>query len=236
NIVRIGAFHGRDDAFYQSKYNAKLWAFSAMEFSHGERLDVDLAEGRLPIKGADLIQFKTTKFPEALILLHQDDGILISCDSIKNWTKKDRFFDEKTFSLMKAAGSIGEAAIDETWLNAMKPAKEEIEGLLSLKFSSLISAHGSPLLHKAKAALKSSIQKLSGLVFLETQRLRCETPSTTDLAQWVAMHASFGNQTAETIRQWLQSDIAHFNKHGFAMGSVYEKDTLNLPMTKVRGF
>ena len=62
-------------------------------------------------------------------------------------------------------------------------------------------------------------------VILETHRLRIESPSMTDLDQMVDMHASFSNQTTETIRQWLENDIAHFNKHGFAMGSVYEKET-----------
>lgn len=30
NIIRIGAFHGRDDAFYVEQYHAKLWAIPGM--------------------------------------------------------------------------------------------------------------------------------------------------------------------------------------------------------------
>jgi hypothetical protein len=165
HIIRLGAFHGRDDAFYQDRYGALLWAFPSMEFSHGERLDRDLSQGALPITNADLFCFTTTQFPEGLIVLHQDNGVLISCDSIKNWTTKDQFFDDKTFALMKESRSVGEALMDQTWLSAMKPSKEEVEQLLSLYFTHLISAHGSVLLNNAKEALKKSFLKACQLSF-----------------------------------------------------------------------
>lgn len=160
NIIRIGAFHGRDDAFYQHRYHAKLWAFSTMEFSHGERLDFDLKEGRLLIANSELFTFRTTAFPEAVILLNIEGGILISCDSIKNWTKRDEYFDEETFELMKRLGSIGEAKIDATWLQAMNPSKDEIEKILKLKFKNLLSAHGEPLKNEAKLAVQHTIQSI----------------------------------------------------------------------------
>jgi hypothetical protein len=160
NIIRIGAFHGRDDAFYQQKYNAKLWAISSMEFSHGEKLDFDISTTPLPLKNAKAMAFQTTKLKEAVILLNSDGGILISCDSIKNWTKQDHFFDEKTFLLMKEAGSVGEAIIDNTWLSAMAPKKNELEKILSLDFKHLLSAHGEPLKYKAKSAIAHSIEKI----------------------------------------------------------------------------
>ena len=160
NIIRIGAFHGRDDAFYQKQYHANLWAFPAMEFSHGERVDFDLSKHDLPIRGADVITFSSTKFPEALILLNQDGGILISCDSVKNWRERNyQYFDDKTFDLMRASGSIGEALIDNTWLEAMHPSKEEISRIPSLDFVTLISAHGPPIIKTAKHAVEKSVQK-----------------------------------------------------------------------------
>ncbi len=65
------------------------------------------------------------------------------------------------------------------------------------------------------------------VVVLETERLKIESPPINDLDQLINMHRSFGSQTSEVIRCWLESDIAHFNKHGFAMGSVYEKHSHN---------
>lgn len=157
NIIRIGAFHGRDDAFYQERYRANLWAFSSMDFSHGERVDFDLKEEKLPLKNAALFSFTTTTFPEGLILLNAEGGILISCDSIKNWTKKDQYFDEETFELLKNSGAIGEAKIDATWLKAMRPSSNELEKISAMKFQTLLSAHGEPLKNIAKSAVQASL-------------------------------------------------------------------------------
>lgn len=160
NIIRIGAFHGRDDIFYQERYRAKLWAYSSMDFSHGEKLDFDLNEGKLPLANAELFTFKTTSFPEGLILLNTEGGILISCDSIKNWTSKDEYFDDETFALMNRSGSIGEGKIDATWIQAMNPSKTEIGKISDLKFINLLSAHGAPLKGNAKAAVQRSINRV----------------------------------------------------------------------------
>lgn len=158
NIIRIGAFHGRDDAFYQQRYDAKLWAFASMDFSHGERLDFDLKENKLPILDSELFSFTSTNFPEALILININGGILLSCDSIKNWTIKDEYFDEETFALMKSSGSIGEANIDATWLSAMNPSTQELKKILDLNFVTLLSAHGEALKNRAKISVERSIK------------------------------------------------------------------------------
>lgn len=35
NVVRIGAFHGYDDAFYLDRYHAQLWAIKGMIHQSG---------------------------------------------------------------------------------------------------------------------------------------------------------------------------------------------------------
>jgi hypothetical protein len=40
NVVRIGAFHGRDDAFYLDRYGAKLWALPGMKHQDDRSTDV----------------------------------------------------------------------------------------------------------------------------------------------------------------------------------------------------
>lgn len=160
NIIRIGAFHGRDDSFYQNRYQAKLYALANMSFEHGEVLHADLNDGPLPITNAEVFSFKSTKSPEALVLLKKEGGILISCDSIKNWTKQDQFFDKSTFDLMKKINSIGEAKIDSTWRSAMEPSTLELKKLGHLKFRHLISAHGTPLLDLAQEKVQRSILEI----------------------------------------------------------------------------
>lgn len=156
NIVRLGAFHGRDDAFYQKILQAKLWAFPTMGFGHGEVLDFDLSKD-LPLKNSQIIEFKTTKFKEALLLIEKSQRILISCDSIKNWQTKDPYFSDETWAMMTS--SIGPAKIDKIWLQAMMPSLSEIKAIGDEDFSILISAHGWPLLNDAKKVVLSSINQ-----------------------------------------------------------------------------
>jgi hypothetical protein len=165
NIIRLGAFHGRDDAFYQRAFGAKLWAFKEMDFSHGEVVDYELGKDDLPIKDALLFAFKSTRHKEALLLLKRYGGILISCDSIKNWQNKDEFFDDATYKIFTNAGSIGQAKIDKTWLKAMTPTKAELKSIVDLDFTKLISAHGSPVFSDAKKLVASSVEK--ALVILD---------------------------------------------------------------------
>ena len=37
HVVRLGAFHGRDDPFYCDRYGAELWALPAAEHADGRR-------------------------------------------------------------------------------------------------------------------------------------------------------------------------------------------------------
>src|SRR6185503_18224855 len=101
-----------------------------------------------------------TKFKEALLFVERSQGILISCDSIKNWQQKDPYFDDATFEMMKKAESVGAAKIDKTWLQAMQPSKKDIDELAKLDFSILITAHGEPITKDAKELLLSSIKEV----------------------------------------------------------------------------
>lgn len=157
NIIRLGAFHGRDDAFYQHVYGAQLWAYAEMSFSHGEHLDHDLASDSLPLRRAKIIDLPSTKHKEALLLLERDGGILISCDSIKNWQEKDQYFSDEIYKMMNEGHLIGPAKIDSTWLRAMQPAKTDLLALKDISFTILITAHGKPLTHNARETLSSSI-------------------------------------------------------------------------------
>lgn len=85
NIIRIGAFHGRDDAFYKDRYQADLWVLEGMSDEHGCNIDyVIKEEASLPFPNGKVFYFKTARFPEAVIYMKEHNGILITCDSIKN--------------------------------------------------------------------------------------------------------------------------------------------------------
>src|SRR5436189_1253047 len=70
------------------------------------------------------------------------------------------------------------------------------------------------------------------IIFLETPRLIIKKPSLKDCANWQQLHSNEAVMkficeipTHEINQQWLEHDIAHFKKHGFSMGSVYEKQS-----------
>ncbi|KTC86276.1 GNAT family acetyltransferase [Legionella cincinnatiensis] len=68
-------------------------------------------------------------------------------------------------------------------------------------------------------------------ILVETSRLLIKTPILDDLEYWYFLHSDEhvmeymgGVQSKSVIQEWLQSDILHYNKHHFTMGSIFEKN------------
>src|SRR5207302_1662692 len=69
NVVRIGAFHGIDDAFYIDRYRARLWALPGMQHESGLPTDALLQPGGpMPVSGCSLFVYETGKAPEGVLL------------------------------------------------------------------------------------------------------------------------------------------------------------------------
>lgn len=150
NVIKIGSFHGRDDAFYLENYHAKLWALPNMEHENNRNADYILTPNSLmPFDNCGIITFRSSKFPEAILHIQQNDGILITCDSIKNWLTTDKFFSDSTAKIYEEQGLFGCASINEIWLQATQIDKSELLALKKLHFCHLLSAHGQPLLNNA---------------------------------------------------------------------------------------
>lgn len=162
DIIRLGAFHGRDDPFYRDRYGATLWALPGATHADGRDADRVLApDSALPLSDADLFVFASSKHPEAALLLRRDGGILITCDAVQSWTKVDRFFSAETGAEFLAAGRIRPANIPDTWIGACQPDASDFRKLLSLEFRHLISAHGDPLMNDAHERLSARASELS---------------------------------------------------------------------------
>lgn len=158
NVIRIGAFHGRDDAFYLDRYHAKLWAIKEMHHSNNRITDVQLTpNGQMPVPNCSLFIFETSKYPEGILQIAQQGGILITCDSIKNWLAPDPFFSNETAKLYQAQGSFGPANISHVWKQACDVKSTDFERLKTLKFRHLLSAHGEPILNNAYELVSKSI-------------------------------------------------------------------------------
>ena len=77
-----------------------------------------------------------------MIHINRHGGILLSCDSIKNWLSSDEYFSEQTTAIYQNQGFFGKAAISKIWQQAMAVKASDFEKLKELSFRHLLSAHG----------------------------------------------------------------------------------------------
>lgn len=154
NIIRIGAFHGRDDEFYCDHYHGKLWALPGMPH------DILLQPNSpMPFADCSVFIFETSKHPEAILHIAKAGGILVTCDSIKNWESADKFFSAATAKLYQQQNLFGIASISDVWLQACNVKTEDFDKLKSLRFKHLLSAHGQPLLNNAYESVMKTLAK-----------------------------------------------------------------------------
>lgn len=163
HIVRIGAFHGRDDRFYLDRYpKAEYWTVAPgdIEESRENRVHEIDQVTNCPLSGGTFYRFVEAEPSEGYLYLPQHDGVIITCDSIKNWVKPDHYFSKETATDCLAQGEIAKARISPIWLNATGVTKMGFEKLLSHPFKHLISAHGDVLKDTAHEDVDYSLKRL----------------------------------------------------------------------------
>ncbi len=161
NVVKIGAFHGIDDAFYLERYGAKQWALPGAEHFAGHATDEELLPGGpMPVEGASVFVFETANKPEGLLCLDRDGGILISCDSLQNWAEVDEYFDDETAKKMGEMGFIQPANIGPGWRQFCEPKASDFARLKALSFRHLLPAHGTPLRDHAHEQLCATFERV----------------------------------------------------------------------------
>lgn len=162
HVIRLGAFHDRNDVFYLDRYKAKLWALKGMIHKNNRQADFFIGETeKIPFPDATFFRFETISQPEAIMHIARQGGILITCDSIKNWTKVDEYFSEKTGKEFLEQGLIAPASIDKVWLGAMSPKNSDFAKLKELNFRHLLSAHGQPIIDTAGQQLMPVLEELA---------------------------------------------------------------------------
>ncbi|PHS05729.1 MAG: hypothetical protein COA78_15065 [Blastopirellula sp.] len=160
NIVKLGAFHGRDDAFYVDRYGADLWAQAGMTYTRGEKTDHELANGLTgPNPDSTAFVFDTPKLPESILHLKRHRGVIITCDSFQNMLGPDEYFNAAAAEAKARLGFFKKAVIGPGWRKFAEPKTEDIEQVLKLEFQHLLSAHGEPLLDNAYAAVSDTISE-----------------------------------------------------------------------------
>lgn len=161
NILRIGAGHGRDDAFYSDRCDAPVWALQGTEVDRPVKVEATLVAGNEgPLKDTSVVVFESIPAPEAVLCLHRNGGILISCDSLQNMTGPDEFFDPPSTEIMDKRGFFRRGNIGPAWRARLQPKVTDFERILALEFQHLLPAHGDPLLHEAHAVISQTVKDL----------------------------------------------------------------------------
>ncbi len=160
NVVQVGGLHGVDDAFYKDTFGAAYWAQPGAGQA-GVAVDKTLVEGgEMPVKGAELFQFKTTKVPETVLRLDRDGGVLIACDALQNYLAPDEFFSDQSAQVMTGMGFFTPANVGPVWMQAAEPKADDFAALKNWTFEHVFCGHGAPMLGNASQAYGDTFKRL----------------------------------------------------------------------------
>lgn len=160
HIVKLGAFHGRDDAFYLKRYDAELWAPEGMTYSRGEETRKTMRSGETgPASDSSSFVFDTPKAPEAILHISRQGGVLVTCDSFQSTSGPDEYFNTVSADSKRRLGFFGRPVIGPGWRKAADPMQSDYERLLNLKFRHMLTGHGEPILDDAHEAVRVVVSK-----------------------------------------------------------------------------
>ncbi len=160
-IYRLGDFHGLDDQYYIDTFSCEFFCQEGQTTYPKQKADHFItSESKAPIENAEFFIFSKALFPEAALLL-RDQKLLITTDSIQNWTDWS-FTTLPAKILLFCMGFKTKLLIGKPWLKRVTPKNqsmlEDFESLLKLDFENLIAAHGKPLLGEARTRLNEIVK------------------------------------------------------------------------------
>lgn len=163
HILRLGDFHGLDDAFYLDRYACDFWTQTGQDtYKLPKASKIITAAVEPPVPNAQFFIFESAKFPEAALLLNEHK-LLITTDSIQyhaDWS----YFTWFTKFAFKLLGFKMGLNIGPPWLKRVTPQgaslKPDFERLLLLDFDAIIAAHGLLLSSGAKSALQQEVHQV----------------------------------------------------------------------------
>jgi hypothetical protein len=164
DAVRLGTYHGRDDAYYVDRFGAALWGVPGRYAYPEPALAREIVDGgALPIPGARALVFTQTTLPECVVHL-PEHRLLITCDSVQHYENDDRL-SLLARLVMYPMGFFKPCVIGPIWLKSVVPeggsVRSDFERILALDFDCLVSAHGTPKLGGAKDALRAQVERLA---------------------------------------------------------------------------
>lgn len=166
HAVRLGFFHGADDAYTVARFGAEFWCQARSTHHAQPEPDHELKEGApAPLPDAEIIEFCESKRPECVMLLKRGDGILLTCDALQNYGTMERHSIIARLA-MPLMGFRKGLLIGPLWLKYMTieggSMQPDFERIAEFEFDALIAAHGIPLMSGARAAMRAAIDDAFG--------------------------------------------------------------------------
>ena len=160
-ILRLGAMHGIDDAYYRTLFGAELWAQAGGTIYPNPPIDRDMAI-EFPLPHATLFRFEGVRQPESALLVPSAPNVLLTCDAIHH--HGDYTYNNRIIRMaMPFIGIPKTTVVGPIWLKRVTPVGESLRGeferLLELDFDALLGAHGTFLDHGAKAAARAAVAR-----------------------------------------------------------------------------
>lgn len=88
HVVRLGAYHGRSDSYWQQVHKCTFWALDGHKMQDGVVADEILSGDHHPLSGrSSLFVFNTPAKPEAVMIVRGSGtgaGIAVFCDAVLN--------------------------------------------------------------------------------------------------------------------------------------------------------
>ena len=170
NVMTLGSFHGKDDGFFRETFGAKIYALEDHIYSRAIGAeqgpdaaylepDVRLGENSpLPVRNGSLKIFRSSRRPEALLVMDRDGGILVSADALHNTPTPDEFASWLARIMMNRAGFCIAYNVGPGWLRACSPTVEDVRSILALEFEHVLPGHGDPVIGDAKAKYRPTLE------------------------------------------------------------------------------
>ena len=162
HIVRIGCFHGRDDAYYLDRYAATFWCQpKSTYYPVPVEMQILADRGAFPVSSVDIFEFRAAAQPECALLFKRHGGILITADSLQNHESWHR----SSLLTRVVAGAMGfklRMLVGPPWKKRQtKPGGTllpDYQRLLEQDFDHHIGAHGQFCKGGAKDKVHAAIQ------------------------------------------------------------------------------
>lgn len=171
HVVRVGGFHGRDDAFYRERFGAKVHAIRGQRYVRGlgkedpnaePYLEPDVwldEESELPVAEARIVRIAGSEPPEAIALLEREGGILITGDSLWHTPAPDSYFNLPARLMMGKMGFFKPHNVGPGWLKFAKPSAAGLRSILDLPFEHVLPGHGIPVIGGAREKYRPAIEE-----------------------------------------------------------------------------